>query len=508
QGYDVHLDDLNCYGDLFALQRKYFEQCMSYFPHWKFLNIFRNGPRYFVRHQLAFLQAAGKQNAAYHRLVSQILNFDGKSNFTDKAIDSLDGIISDIFNNVLSKTQQLVSQIEPDVIGCTMLESTLPSALIILKKAKEINHKIKTVLGGPGAIVGNVVDDGNLQDIIKKCNWIDAIIYGEGEKLFEKYLEGAWADKKIITVQDLKSLSSTQGDSGLLLDLDSLPMPDYDRLPVQGYLWMSIHASRGCPFNCAFCFENCYWVRFRQKSPKRVISEMNLLSERYKKNKFYICDSLANHIATQLSEGLLKESKKYFWDCYMRVTEDCLDIEKVSLWASGGLERARIGVESASSRVLKMMNKGVLPEQTRKSLMNFAQSGIKTTTLWIAGFPGESEADFQESIDFLNDNINSLYQADIWEFICSPSLIPSSESGSEDFSTKAMYPEEFDDLLVIKYYDLKNGPSPEVRFERIRRFEENRLKLGIPNPYSIKELISAHQRWVNLGHNRNESNFF
>lgn len=508
QGYDIYIDDFNCYADLFVLQRKYFEQCMNYFPHWKFLNIFRNGPRYFARHQLTFLQAGSKQNAAYQRLVGIILNFDGKSNFTEKAINSLDGIINEIFNSVLSKTQQLLSQIKPDVVGCTMLESTLPSALIILKKAKGINHKIRTVLGGPGAVVGNAFDDDNLLEIIKKCNWIDAIICGEGEKLFEKYLEGSWTGKKIITVQDLKPLSFTKGDSGLLLDIDSLRISDYGQLPIQKYLWLSIHTSRGCPYNCAFCFENCYWVRFRQKSTKKVISEMNFLSGRYKKNRFYLCDSLINPMATQLSESLLKEGKKYIWDSYLRITDDCLDMAQVGLWASGGLERARIGVESASSRVLKMMNKGVFPEQTRKSLKNFAQNGIKTTTLWIAGFPGESEADFQESINFLNGNVDYLYQADIWEFICPPRLITCSESASEKFFTKAIYPEEFDNLLIIKYYDLKNGPSPEVRFERIHRFEKNRLKLGIPNPYSMQELMSAHQRWFNLGHNGNGERFF
>ncbi len=508
RGYDVHIADFNTDAYLFGLQRRYFEEGMSYFPNWRFLNIYRNGPRYFARHQLAFLCADKKRGAAYRKLVGLILNFDGKNICTEREIESLDAVINESFNLVASKTKELIYQIEPDLVGCTMLESTFPLSLAILKKTKEIDHKIKTVLGGPGAIMGNTADDGNLQEIIKKCDWIDAIIYGEGEQLLEKYLEGFLGDKKIITVHDLKSSISPQERSDLSLDVNVIPMPNYDGLQLEGYLWLSIFTSRGCPYKCAFCFENCYWMRFRKKRLKKIVNEMKVLSARYGKDKFYICDSITNHIASQLSKALLSEGEKYRWDCYMRVTSDCLDKEKVRLWATGGLERVRIGVESASPHVLKMMNKNIPLEYTKNSLINFARNGINTTTLWIAGFPGEREEDFQESINFLDENSHFIFQADVWEFICSPKEISFSGTMERDFSTRPVYPEEFDDLLLVKYYDLKNGPSSQERFERISRFEKTRMRLEIPNPYSIRELMEAQVRWIKLGYQKDEAHFF
>ena len=100
-----------------------------------------------------------------------------------------------------------------------------------------------------------------------------------------------------------------------LLDINDIPMPNYEGLPVIKYLWLSVLTSRGCPFKCAFCFEKDYWVRFRKKNIEKVINEMKILSARYGKAKlFYLCDSLANHIATQLSTTILSKNEKIQWD--------------------------------------------------------------------------------------------------------------------------------------------------------------------------------------------------
>jgi hypothetical protein len=494
KGYDVNIVDLNTDGYLFGLQQKYFDRAISHFPHWKFLNIPRNGPRYFARHQLVWFYSR-QRTSRYKELIRHILNFDGKSICPDQLIDQLDSIINEIFNIAASKTEELMARINPNMVGCTMLESTFPSALAILKKVKEINPNTATVLGGPGIVTGNMVDDGNLQTVSDRCDWIDAIIYGEGERVLESYLEGSFGAKKILTIQDMQNEQ--------LLDINDIPMSTYDGLPVIKYLWLSVFASRGCPFNCAFCYEKDYWIRFRKKRVEQVIDEMKALSARYGKNKlFYLCDSLANHIATPLSNALLSKKEKLRWDCYMRITPECLDEEKVKIWAQGGMERARIGVESGSPRVLELMNKDISTDQIKKGLTNFARNGICTSTLWIAGFPGEREEDFQESMLFLEENSRYIYQADIWEFISMPKKIPASEATDTYFSTKPLYPEEFDELLLIKYYDQESmGLSPE-RFKKISQFEKLRMKLGVPNPYTLKELLNANKRWVQLGHRK------
>jgi len=499
-GYEVFIRDFNTDPKLFGLQRKYFELGVKFFPHWKFLNIFRNGPRYFARHQLAWFFGRGK-GAKYEKLISSILNMDGKSVCTKEMIKEFDAIIAEVFKIVESKTDELIKQLDPDIIGCTMLESTFPSALAVLKTAKNIKSQIATLLGGPGPLMGDQIEHGNLQRIINNCPWIDTIICGEGEILFENYLKGVFGDEKIIGIQDLKDTKDMADATGLLADLDNLPKPNFEGLTIERYLWLSVFTSRGCPFRCAFCFENSFWKRFRIKNLKKVSEEFKDLSALYKNNKFYLCDSLANPIINDLSACFRNNGAKYEYDTYVRVTEDCLSNEKVKQWADGGLTRARIGVESTSPRVLKLMNKRITAEWIKQSLENFAANGIFTSTLWIAGFPGETEENFLESIGFLKDNHKNIYQADIWEFICSPEGF-SIPDENINHRAKPAYSEEFDDILPLRYYELENSISPAERFERINLFEKTRMDLGIPNPYSIIDLMKAKERWIELGHLR------
>ncbi len=497
-GYEVFIRDFNTDPKLFSLQRKYFELGLKFFPHWKFLNIFRNGPRYFARHQLAWFFGRG-EGAKYEKLISLILNIDGKSICTKEMVKEFDAIIAEIFKIVESKTDGLIKQLNPDIVGCTMLESTFSSALAVLKTAKNINPRITALLGGPGPLMGDQIEHGNLQRIINKCSWVDAIICGEGEILFDNYLKGVFGNKKIIGMGDLQNIKNTDDPAGLLVDLNNLSKPNFDGLAIERYLWLSVFTSRGCPFRCAFCFENSFWKKFRTKNLQKILEEFEDLSVSYKNNKFYLCDSLANPIINNLSDCFKDSGGKYEYDTYVRVTEDCLNNEKVKQWACGGLTRARIGVESASPRVLKLMNKRITAEWIKQSLENFAGNGILTSTLWIAGFPGETKENFLESVEFLKDNHKNIYQADVWEFICSPEGFALPDENM-NYRARPVYSEEFDDILPLRYYELENSISPAERFERICLFEKARMGLEIPNPYSIIDLLKAKERWIKLGH--------
>jgi hypothetical protein len=91
---------------------------------------------------------------------------------------------------------------------------------------------------------------------------------------------------------------------------------------------------------------------------------------------------------------------------------------------------------------------------------------------------------------------NSIYQAE-----CNPFLYHySGQSSSNLWEAKRMllYPEKAKDMLIFDSWTLDMEPVREVAYERMHRFCEHCKRLGIPNPYSFKEIFDADRRWQQL----------
>src|SRR5271167_793269 len=110
---------------------------------------------------------------------------------------------------------------------------------------------------------------------------------------------------------------------------------------------------------------------------------MDALAQKYKRASFYICDSLSNTTIDGLTADIRRDQRPYTLDCYLRADKTVSDAEKVKSWREGGLVRSRLGMESASQRILDEMVKKTTPEQMERSLEVLAGAGVITSTLWI-----------------------------------------------------------------------------------------------------------------------------
>jgi hypothetical protein len=146
------------------------------------------------------------------------------------------------------------------------------------------------------------------------------------------------------------------------------------------------------------------------------------------------------------------------------------------------------------------MNKRITTEQSGQALSSLAAAGIKTATLWLIGFPGETEADFQQTLDFLEENKDNIYDAEgtpFWYYLSGQSL------GSEWARKPSfpLYPDWARDMLMLRTWVLDCPPSREVTYQRLNRFIQHLKKLGIPNPYSLNDICAADKRWKELHKN-------
>jgi radical SAM superfamily enzyme YgiQ (UPF0313 family) len=176
--------------------------------------------------------------------------------------------------------------------------------------------------------------------------------------------------------------------------------------------------------------------------------------------------------------------------------------ENTKLWRDGGLYRARLGVESGSDKILEIMNKKISVAQIKDAIYSLASCGIKTTTLWLIGHPNETEEDFIQTLNLIEEMADYIYEAELSPFRYFVSGQVESTVWNKSYGSMKLYPDKYDDTLVIQTYDLSNvDPSREVVYERLNRIRKHINKLGIPNPYSLKEIIEADKRWSYLHHN-------
>ena len=183
----------------------------------------------------------------------------------------------------------------------------------------------------------------------------------------------------------------------------------------------------------------------------------------------------------------------------MRVDDAVSDIENTILWRRGGLYRVRLGVESGSQHVLDLIDKKISPDQTKDSLASLANAGIKTTAYWVIGHPGETEADFLQTLQLLEETKNNIYESECNSFIFGY----TGQSNSNEWSgkRKLLYPPEAKSMLVLQSWIVDSPPTREETYKRMNRFVTRCSELGIPNPYSLNDIYQADIRWQNFHKN-------
>jgi radical SAM superfamily enzyme YgiQ (UPF0313 family) len=203
-------------------------------------------------------------------------------------------------------------------------------------------------------------------------------------------------------------------------------------------------------------------------------------------------------VITEISKCLLEKKVGIYWDGYLRTDPDVCEPESVKLWREAGFYRARLGVETGSQRVLGLMNKRITVDQVKKAVSILASQGIKTTTYWVIGYPGESEDDFQCTLELLAELKNDIYEADWHPFYFFPHGQVNSDKWVREYNCRSLYPEEFSDLLLTRTWVLNTHPGRDEIYDRLNRFGEACEKMNIPNPYSIMDIYRADKRWKEL----------
>jgi anaerobic magnesium-protoporphyrin IX monomethyl ester cyclase len=202
-------------------------------------------------------------------------------------------------------------------------------------------------------------------------------------------------------------------------DLDNL-LPAYDLFNMELYLGLqrpsdshyrdivdsprelAVIASRGCPFNCTFCFHptgNSY----RQRSLDSVFSEIEMLKENYGINIIAVYDELFSSDKPRLMEFCERIRKLgLHWSCQLRV--DSVDKESMKLLKDSRCYIISFGIESASDFILENFRKHTTVKQINNALGWAKEFGIVVQGNIIFGAEGETKETLAESVKWWNEH--------------------------------------------------------------------------------------------------------
>ena len=161
--------------------------------------------------------------------------------------------------------------------------------------------------------------------------------------------------------------------------------------------------SRGCVYWCEFCTTvRMHGRKYRMRSPKNVVDELEFLHKTYGVKKFTFCDdafTVDQPRTEALCNEILKRGLKIEWNCGTRV--DMLTQDLLAKMKEAGCVSVWFGVESGTQQVLDAMKKGITPELTMKVLGWVREAGLKPVPNVILGFPGETKKSAWKTIKFV-----------------------------------------------------------------------------------------------------------
>ncbi len=298
------------------------------------------------------------------------------------------------FDRDLGPVRRQLEAFGPDVVGLSVTTDLYPNARELCRFAKGLGAT--TVMGGPHATVCAA-------EAWEDCPHLDVIVSGEGERSFPELLDRLARGADLAGLRGASYRSEggiiENEPSGWIEDLDTLPLPDrsllptYERYSASGYTGLVL--TRGCPFSCNFCQPALEAVagRFRLRSARSVVDEIEQLHARYGNRRFHIDDDLfvlqrewIREIADLLEErGLLGRLR---FIVLSRV--DTFDAELARLLRRLGVYYVMFGVESGSQAVLDSLTKRITPSRIEAAFALARAHGFRTHAFVILGSPEET----------------------------------------------------------------------------------------------------------------------
>ncbi len=337
-----------------------------------------------------------------------------------------------------SDLQRQLNTFSPEMVGVTALTTEVYAAQKVLANVKEFSPDIFTVVGGHHATL--IPEDFTIPQV-------DAIALGEGEFVFPYLVDAISNGRKLEGVQGLiwqdsegRFIRNTMPKMTSTMDDLKLPRRDLISSYRDNYFFLahrpdtSMATSRGCPYRCNFCSVwEFYNGNTQQMSPKRVLEEIKSIDTStitFVDDNFMLNYKREEAIADLIrSEGI---QKKYFVEC--RTDSIVRHPELLAKWSKIGLQGVFFGLEGASDKTLKSLNKKNQSNINEEAIQICRDNGVAIWGSFIVD-PDWNADDFEHLHDYVDEKEIAMNQ------FCVLTPLPGTP----------LYRDKFDELLTHDY---------------------------------------------------------
>jgi len=297
----------------------------------------------------------------------------------------------------------------PQVVGVSASTAVWEAALALAARAKQADPGTVVIVGGvhPTLFPAEVLRPGV----------VDYAVHGEGEQTAVELLAAITSSLPADGIPGIAFLEAgrprVNGARAPVADLDSLPPPAYELLPLGLYSTpfsgkrhvVSMVTSRGCPYPCTFC--DAFVVhgrRYRTHSAERVAAEIRHLAERFGIREVLFKDSeftLDRDRVERFCDIMASGGPRVAWTCSARV--NCVDAPLLLKMAAAGCRVIQYGVESGDPVVLEALKKKITVEKVREAFRATRAAGIETVANLMVGTPGETRDSVEATLRLVRE---------------------------------------------------------------------------------------------------------
>ena len=309
-----------------------------------------------------------------------------------------------------SAIREALRQYPAEVIGLSGLTAESDSLYRAARYAREGAPAAVVIAGGPHAT-------SYTRETIARPG-MDGVVIGEGERTLREILDriaagASWEDVAGTAVKNRAGDCRFNPGRPYIENLDELPLPAWDLTDIDAFgrrrgmalvgrrRYLPISLSRGCPYRCTYCHQ-MHGKEFRAHSAEYALRLVDQAAEQCRIHDFDIIDDIFN-----LDAGRMQAICKGFiargdirYTLPNGIRSDRLDAGQIHLLSRAGLEYVAIAVETASPRLQKMIRKNLQLDKVRGVIEEFARQRVMSSGFFMVGFPTETEAEMQLTIDF------------------------------------------------------------------------------------------------------------